>query len=94
MSEGKRWEAEAERVRKRAPEWIDVARLPWWVLLLIGVGWILWGAYRLMTGDSLYDRIGGAVIMLLPSAGLIVGALRLRRGEPLYSQGRSRRRLG
>lgn len=82
-----RWEREAERVRKDGPTWFDADRLPWFVFLLLGVGFAARALYVLVTGDG-WDLFSAAGLLLLVVPTQFRAAYRRWRGLPLMPSDR------
>lgn len=83
MAEQRRWERNAERVRREAPAWFDMERLPWWLFMALGVLFIASGIDSLVSGDSTFQRVGGFGMLLLVAPAQFLTAYRRRRGIPL-----------
>ena len=83
MSGPSRWERDAERVRKAAPAWADIERLPWWVFGLVGVAVVANSLYVLLHGGRhWWDLLGAVVLLVLLAPSLFVEARSRRRGHP------------
>lgn len=90
----RRWESETERLREAAPAWFDVERLPWWLLLLVGLLFLGIGVDSVVTGESTYQRVAGVGMLVMVGPAQLLMAYRRYRGIPLMTPARFGRRAG